>query len=51
MQDVVRRFKKYNPDWNTFPEKVGVQLNDTHPTLAIPVINFLIPTNSLQGID
>src|SRR5262249_1532970 len=37
LQDVIRRFKK-RPDrkWSELPEKVAVQLNDTHPTLAIP---------------
>ncbi|HWZ32123.1 MAG TPA: glycogen/starch/alpha-glucan phosphorylase [Bryobacteraceae bacterium] len=36
LADLVRRFRRTNADWNTFPEKVAVQLNDTHPTMAIP---------------
>jgi len=48
MQDIIRRFKKYNSDWNSFPDKVGVQLNDTHPTLAIPeLIRILIDIEGL----
>jgi starch phosphorylase len=36
LQDVIRRFKKRESrTWNLFPEKVVLQLNDTHPTLAI----------------
>jgi glycogen phosphorylase len=35
MSDILRRFKSGNPDLNDLPEKVAVQLNDTHPTLAI----------------
>jgi glycogen phosphorylase len=37
IQDVIRRFKKY-PDrrWEELPDKVAIQLNDTHPTIAIP---------------
>jgi glycogen phosphorylase len=36
MADLVRRFRRDNSDWNAFPEKVAIQLNDTHPTLAVP---------------
>jgi glycogen phosphorylase len=37
LQDVVRRFKK-RPRWiwEELPDEVAVQLNDTHPALAIP---------------
>jgi len=35
LRDIIRRFRKYNPDWRTFPDKVTVQLNDTHPAVAI----------------
>jgi len=33
--DIVRRFKKTKRAWNEFPDQVAIQLNDTHPTLAI----------------
>jgi len=36
LQDIVRRFKKRTRSWKDFPEKVAVQLNDTHPAIAIP---------------
>ncbi len=36
IQDIVRRFKLHNADFHSFPDKVAIQLNDTHPTLAIP---------------
>ena len=36
LADIARRFQKSNDDWNTFPEQVAVQLNDTHPALAVP---------------
>jgi glycogen phosphorylase len=37
LQDVLRRFLKFGPRrWSELPEKVAVQLNDTHPVLAIP---------------
>ena len=33
--DIVRRFKKTKRAWSEFPEQIAIQLNDTHPTLAI----------------
>lgn len=36
LADLVRRFRKSNSDWNQFPDKVAIQLNDTHPALAVP---------------
>ena len=35
MSDIIRRFKSENPDLKMLPEKVTIQLNDTHPSLAI----------------
>ncbi|XP_006632545.1 glycogen phosphorylase, liver form [Lepisosteus oculatus] len=43
LQDIIRRFKackKVSPgastSFDTFPDKVAIQLNDTHPAMAIP---------------
>jgi starch phosphorylase len=36
LADLVRRFRRTNADWGKLPEKVAVQLNDTHPALAVP---------------
>jgi starch phosphorylase len=36
LADLIRRFRKTNKDWNELPGKVAIQLNDTHPTMAIP---------------
>jgi glycogen phosphorylase len=36
IQDVLRRFQKRRRPWSTFPDKVAIQLNDTHPAVAIP---------------
>lgn len=33
--DIIRRYKKYNPTYNGLPSKVSIQLNDTHPSIAI----------------
>jgi starch phosphorylase len=36
LADLIRRFREKNKDWETLPEKAAIQLNDTHPTLAVP---------------
>ena len=36
VQDIVRRFKVDNDDWLKFPDKVFIQMNDTHPALVVP---------------
>lgn len=35
-QDIMRRYKKKNDTFDKFPDRVAVQLNDTHPAIAIP---------------
>jgi starch phosphorylase len=41
-QDIMRRFKKHNADFKLLPERVAVQLNDTHPAIAIPELMRLL---------
>ncbi len=37
LKDIIRRYKRaHGDDWSRFPEQVVVQLNDTHPAIAIP---------------
>ncbi len=36
LADLVRRFRRTNADWNALPDQAAVQLNDTHPALAVP---------------
>ncbi len=36
LADAVRRFQRSNSDWGLFPDKVAMQMNDTHPALAVP---------------
>ena len=35
LHDIVRRFKADSDDIREFPDKVAIQLNDTHPAMAI----------------
>ena len=36
LADLVRRFRRASADWSALPQKVAIQLNDTHPTMAVP---------------
>jgi starch phosphorylase len=36
LADAVRRFQRGNSDWHLFADKVAIQMNDTHPALAVP---------------
>jgi starch phosphorylase len=36
LADLVRRFRRGNADWSTLADKVAIQLNDTHPAMAVP---------------
>ena len=49
LRDIIRRFRFRNSDWEAFPDKVVIQLNDTHPVLAIPeLMRLLVDEN---GVD
>ena len=37
LKDIIRRYKRaHGDDWSKFPQQVVIQLNDTHPAVAIP---------------
>ena len=36
LQDIIQRFKTHSENFESFPERVAIQLNDTHPSIAIP---------------
>ncbi len=49
LHDVLRRFRLRNDDWNRLPEKVAIQLNDTHPVVAIPeLMRVLVDQHHLE---
>lgn len=57
LQDIIRRYKSskfgsrdhHRTDFEEFPNKVAIQLNDTHPSLAIPeLMRILIDVEGLS---
>ncbi|MGO8838730.1 MAG: glycogen/starch/alpha-glucan phosphorylase [Limisphaerales bacterium] len=51
LADLVRRFRLANSDWHQFPEKVAMQLNDTHPTMAVPELMRILLDEAKLGWD
>ncbi|HEU0006409.1 MAG TPA: glycogen/starch/alpha-glucan phosphorylase [Terriglobia bacterium] len=51
LADLVRRFRNSNSDWNKLPEKAAIQLNDTHPTLAVPELMRILLDEANLGWD
>ncbi|KAI5959718.1 GPH1 [Candida pseudojiufengensis] len=50
LHDIVRRFKKnHKTNWKKFPDQVAIQLNDTHPTLAIVELQRILV--DLEGLE
>jgi starch phosphorylase len=51
LADLVRRFRRSNTDWQTLGEKTAVQLNDTHPSLAVPELMRILLDEAHLGWD
>jgi starch phosphorylase len=51
LADLVRRFRRGNNDWSKLPEKVAIQLNDTHPTMAVPELMRILLDEAHLGWD
>jgi starch phosphorylase len=51
LADLVRRFRKSNADWRALPAKVAIQLNDTHPSLAVPELMRILLDDAGLGWD
>ncbi|MGA7633792.1 MAG: glycogen/starch/alpha-glucan phosphorylase, partial [Terriglobales bacterium] len=51
LADAVRRFLRGNSDWSSFPDKVAIQMNDTHPSLAVPELMRILLDQVHLGWD
>jgi starch phosphorylase len=49
LRDIVRRFEQQHDRFQDFPAKVAIQLNDTHPALAVAeLMRILVDEKSLE---
>ena len=51
LADLVRRFQASNTEWSALPGKVAIQLNDTHPALAVPELMRILLDDAHLGWD
>ena len=51
LADAVRRFQRSNSDWRLFAERVAMQMNDTHPSLAVPELMRILVDDVRLGWD
>ena len=51
LADAVRRFQRSNSDWSSFADKVAIQMNDTHPSLAVPELMRILVDQVHLGWD
>jgi starch phosphorylase len=51
LADIVARFLRRGNDWPSLPEKVAVQLNDTHPALAVAELMRILLDRAGLGWD
>jgi len=49
--DAIRRFRAAGNQWSALPDKVAMQLNDTHPTLAVPELMRVLLDDAKLGWD
>jgi starch phosphorylase len=51
LADAIRRFRAAGNHWSALPDKVAMQLNDTHPTLAVPELMRILLDEAKLGWD
>jgi len=49
LQDILFRYQKFHPTFDELPDKVAIQLNDTHPSVSIPeLMRLLVDIHKLE---
>src|SRR4030067_328864 len=50
LQDIFRRYKNHHSSFDNLPDKVAIQLNDTHPSLAVAeLMRILVDEAGMAG--
>jgi starch phosphorylase len=51
LADIIARFRRRGNDWAALPDKVAIQLNDTHPAMAVPELMRILLDEARLGWD
>ena len=51
LADIVARFRRRGNDWPALPDKVAIQLNDTHPAMAVAELMRILLDQAGLGWD
>ena len=51
LADIVARFRRRGNDWPALPDKVAIQLNDTHPAMAVAELMRILLDQAELGWD
>jgi starch phosphorylase len=51
LADIIARFRRRGNDWAALPDKVAIQLNDTHPSLAVAELMRILLDQARLGWD
>jgi glucan phosphorylase len=51
LADIVAHFRRRGNDWQALPEKVAIQLNDTHPAMAVAELMRILLDQAGLGWD
>jgi starch phosphorylase len=51
LADIVARFRKRGNEWIAMPDKIAIQLNDTHPAMAVPELMRILMDEAELGWD
>jgi starch phosphorylase len=51
MSDLIRRFLRHNTDWEKLPDQAAIQLNDTHPAMAVAELMRILLDDAHLGWD
>jgi starch phosphorylase len=51
LADIVARFRRTNNDWRLLADKVAIQLNDTHPAMAVAELMRILLDKAKLGWD
>ena len=51
LADIVARFRRRGNDWKALPDKVAIQLNDTHPAMTVAELMRILLDDAKLGWD